>query len=78
VRDRPEIAALWADNDVRFHCEGTKRLHPPVLGAIELEYSDFAVDGRPDLGMIVYNPVDPEMANRIRMILARAIKPTCA
>jgi transcriptional regulator with XRE-family HTH domain len=66
----PEFAALWADNDVRFHGEGTKRLHHPVLGAIELEYSGFAVDGRPDLGMIVYNPVDPDVADRIRAMLA--------
>jgi len=62
----PEFAALWADNDVRFHGEGTKRLRHPVLGAIELEYSGFAVEGRPDLGMIVYNPVDPDVADRIR------------
>ena len=62
----PEFAALWADNDVRFHGEGTKRLRHPVLGTIELEYSGFAVDGRPDLGMIVYNPVDPDVADRIR------------
>ena len=66
----PEFAALWADNDVRFHGEGTKRLRHPVLGAIELEYSGFAVDGRPDLGMIVYNPVDSDVADRIRALLA--------
>jgi hypothetical protein len=36
---------------------------------IELEYSGFAVDGRPDLGMIVYNPVDPAVAERIRSLL---------
>ncbi|BCP53977.1 transcriptional regulator [Kaistia sp. 32K] len=65
----PEFEALWSDNDVRFHGEGTKRLRHPVLGAIELEYSGFAVDGRPDLGMIVYNPVDPADAARIRSLL---------
>ncbi|MDY1008939.1 hypothetical protein [Sphingomonas sp. CFBP9019] len=70
----PEFAALWADNDVRFHGEGTKRLHHPVLGAMELEYSGFAVDGRPDLGKIVYNPVDPDMADRIRAILGLVSK----
>ena len=64
-----EFAALWADNDVRFHGEGAKRLRHPDLGAIELEYSGFAVDGRPDLGMIVYNPVDPAVADRIRALL---------
>ncbi len=65
----PEFAALWRDNDVRVHGEGTKRLHHATLGLIELEYSGFAVDGRPDLGMIVYNPVDPSMAERIRALL---------
>lgn len=64
-----EFAALWSDNDVRFHGEGVKRLRHPELGTIELEYSGFAVDGRPDLGMIVYNPVDPGVADRIRSLL---------
>ena len=65
----PEFAALWAENDVRFHGEGAKRLRHPVLGAIDMEYSGFAVDGRPDLGMIVYNPVDPAVSERIRSLL---------
>ncbi len=65
----PEFAALWADNEVRFHGEGAKRLRHPELGAIELEYSGFAVDGRPDLGMIVYTPVDPAVADRIGSLL---------
>ncbi|WP_174292761.1 helix-turn-helix transcriptional regulator [Sphingomonas bacterium] len=65
----PAFAAMWRDNDVRVHGDGTKRLHHPTLGAIELEYSSFAVDGRPDLGMIVYNPVDPTGADRIRAAL---------
>ncbi len=65
----PEFEAMWRDNDVRVHGEGTKRLHHPILGPLELEYSGFAVDGRPDLGMIVYNPVDPADADRIRSSL---------
>ncbi len=64
----PEFEALWRDNDVRVHGEGTKRLRHATLGAIELEYSGFAVDGRPDLGMIVYNPVDRSVAERIRSL----------
>ena len=31
----------------------------PQVGPIALEYSAFAVDGRPDLRMIVYNPATP-------------------
>ena len=33
-----------------------------------LEYSAFAVDGRPDLGMVVYNPVTAADADRIRSL----------
>ena len=62
----PEFRALWQEHDVRNHGEGTKRLEHPTLGPIELEYSSFAVDGRPDLSMIVYNPVDSTVAARIR------------
>jgi len=66
----PEFDALWRDNDVRAHGEGVKRLHHPILGPIELEYSAFAVDGRPDLSMIVYNPVTRSDAGRIRSLVA--------
>jgi hypothetical protein len=41
-----------------------------VLGPIAFEYSAFAVDGRPDLGMVVYNPATPEDAQRIKAALA--------
>ncbi|RVA47932.1 transcriptional regulator, partial [Mesorhizobium sp. M7A.F.Ca.CA.004.09.1.2] len=52
--------------------DGTKRLKHPELGDIELEYSGFAVDGRPDLSLTVYNPVDSAVADRIRALaLAR-------
>jgi len=66
----PEFDALWRDNDVRAHGEGVKRLQHPILGPIELEYSAFAVDGRPDLSMIVYNPVTRSVAGRIRSLIA--------
>jgi transcriptional regulator with XRE-family HTH domain len=65
----PEFATFWSDNDVRVHGEGTKRLHHETHGVIELEYSGFAVDSRPDLGMIVYNPATPETAERIRALV---------
>ena len=61
--------AMWRDNDVRVYGEGIKRLQHATLGAIELEHSGFAVDGRSDLGMIVYNSVDPADADRIRSLL---------
>jgi hypothetical protein len=32
----------------------------PVVRLIALEYSAFALDGRPDLGMAIYNPATPK------------------
>jgi transcriptional regulator with XRE-family HTH domain len=65
----PEFEAMWRDNDVRTYGEGTKQLRHPVAGLIAMEFSAFAVDGRPDLGMIVYNPATPADADKIRSLL---------
>lgn len=66
----PEFQAMWRDNDVRSYDEGgTKHLHHAELGLIALEFSAFAVDGRPDLSMIVYNPATPHDAERIRALI---------
>ncbi len=65
-RDSPEIAAMWRDKDVLGFGEGVKRLRHPVLGTIALEYSSFSVDGRPDLAMLVYHPVEQADAMKIR------------
>lgn len=67
----PEFAAMWRENDVRSHGEGVKHIRHPVLGSIAFEYSAFAVDGRPDLSMVVYNPVLVADADKIRAIIAR-------
>jgi transcriptional regulator with XRE-family HTH domain len=65
----PEFAAMWRDNDVRSYGEGLKRMRHPIAGPIAFEYSAFAVDGRPDLGMVVYNPATPQDAQRIRALI---------
>lgn len=61
---------IWRANDVVTHGEGTKRMRHPTAGLITLEYSAFAVDGRPDLGMVVYTPATPADADVIRSLLA--------
>lgn len=66
----PEFEALWKCNDVVAPGEGVKRLHHAELGLLDLEFSVFAVDGRPDLGLIVYNPATPALAEQIREYLA--------
>ena len=65
----PEFAAMWRDNDVRAHNEGVKQIRHPILGPIAFEYSAFAIDGRPDLSMVVYNPTTPADADRIRILI---------
>lgn len=66
----PEFAALWRDNEVIGHGDGVKRLHHPEMGAIELEFSTFAVEGRQDLVMMIYNPATPEVTARLQAFLA--------
>ena len=65
----PEFAAMWRDNDVQGHGDGVKVLHHPIAGPLSMEFSGFAVDGRPDLNMVVYNPATPEDADKIRTLL---------
>lgn len=66
----PEFRAMWGENDVSgTHGEGVKKLRHPVLGMISVEYSAFAVDGRPDLTMVVYNPATAADAERIASLL---------
>ena len=55
--------------------EGVKHLKHPALGPISFEYSSFAVDGRPDLGMVVYNPATADVAERIRALLLSSNEP---
>lgn len=66
-RRSPEFAAIWAENEVFAPGAGVKRVRDAHVGTIALEYSSFAVDGRPDLGLMIYSPASPEDAGRIRI-----------
>lgn len=65
----PEFKALWQDNDVIAHSEGVKRIRHPSAGLVKLEFSSFAVEGRPELGMIVYNPATQTDAEKVRALV---------
>ena len=69
-RASSEFDALWRDNEVVAHGEGLKRIRHPEAGLLELEFSAFAVDGRPELGMVVYNPASQASADCIRTLIA--------
>jgi hypothetical protein len=61
---------LWRDNDVNSHGSGVKTLRDSSGGWLSMEFSAFAVDGRPDLAMVIYNPATPEDAERIKALIA--------
>jgi transcriptional regulator with XRE-family HTH domain len=69
-RRSPEFAAMWEDKEVRSYGEGVKTIRHAKAGAIAFEYSSFAVDGRPDLAMVVYNPATPEDREKVRSLIA--------
>lgn len=69
-RTSTEFERLWRDNEIAAHHEGLKRLHHPEVGLLELEFSAFAVDGRPELGMVIYNPATSADAEKIRTLIA--------
>jgi transcriptional regulator with XRE-family HTH domain len=72
----PEFKAMWRDNDVpAHHGEAVKHIRHPVLGPLAFEYSAFAIDGRTDLAMVVYNPATPKDAERIASLLSSSAAP---
>jgi transcriptional regulator with XRE-family HTH domain len=71
-RANPDFDRMWRENHVFGPTEGehVKRLLHPQFGTIEMEHSLFAVDGRPDLTMLVYTPLDARIVKRIRHAVA--------
>jgi transcriptional regulator with XRE-family HTH domain len=73
----PEFAAMWQDNEVHGGAYGevVKTIRHPVLGEFAFEYSAFAVDGRTDLMLVIYNPARPQDVGRIDEHLKRLASP---
>jgi transcriptional regulator with XRE-family HTH domain len=65
----PEFKAMWRDNDVRGVSEHVKHIRHPILGPLAFEYSAFAVDGRPDLSLVIYNPATAADAEKIKSLI---------
>jgi transcriptional regulator with XRE-family HTH domain len=49
-----DFRVRWAAHNVRFHRTGTKRLHHPVVGEIELSYETLSIDADEGLRMALY------------------------
>lgn len=71
-RESPEFAAIWQEANVRGLDEGERRLRHPVVGDIAFGLSSFAVDGRPDLVMLVHTPATNADKQRVRTLLGAA------
>jgi transcriptional regulator with XRE-family HTH domain len=65
----PEFQAIWRDYDLQNYGEGTKHFNHPVAGVMTLEYSSFAVEGRPDLGLVIYTPATAVDKDRVRQAI---------
>lgn len=72
-RISPEFKAMWQDNELHGgHGEAVKHIRHPVVGPLAFEFSVFAVDGRTDLSMVVYNPATAEDVDKISSLIASA------
>ena len=49
-----EFRVRWAAHNVRFHQTGTKRLHHPIVGELELSYETLTLDADDGLRMALY------------------------
>jgi hypothetical protein len=49
-----EFRKLWAAHNVRFHQSGTKRIHHPIVGEMELSYESMQLSGDGGLALNVY------------------------
>jgi transcriptional regulator with XRE-family HTH domain len=66
----PDFKRMWEENVVQGpHGEKIKHIRHQVLGPFAFEYTSFAVDGRTDLTMVVYNPATSADAEKIKAML---------
>jgi transcriptional regulator with XRE-family HTH domain len=49
-----EFRVRWAAHNVRFHRTGSKRLHHPIVGALELSYETLTLDADDGLRLALY------------------------
>lgn len=67
-----EFSAIWQDYDIQNYGAGTKHFRHEIAGDLMMEYSSFTVDGRPDLGLVVFTPMTEADAERVRQLLETA------
>ncbi len=63
------FAAMWHDHEVGPHGRGVKHIRHKVAGPLTFHYTTFAVDGQPDLGMVVFTPATPADTERVKVLV---------
>lgn len=68
---------MWAEHDVRYHRNGTKHIHHPVVGDLQFEYEAFDLPGTD--GLVMYacavDPASPT-AERLQLLGSLTALPT--
>ncbi|GAB2561119.1 helix-turn-helix domain-containing protein [Dyella jejuensis] len=71
-RRSADFETMWRENHIHTYGEAVKHIKHPVFGNFAFEQSAFAVDGRPELSMIVYNPATQADLDKISAVMASA------
>lgn len=62
---------LWSRHDISFHQIGSKKIHHPVVGDLELTYEAFDLPNNPDWHMFAFTAdADSPSAERLRRLAA--------
>ena len=63
----------WASRDVMYHRSGTKRLHHPVVGDLELNFESMDLPSEPGLVLNVYTaPANSSSADALKLLASWA------
>jgi transcriptional regulator with XRE-family HTH domain len=63
----------WASRDVKYHRSGTKRLHHPVVGDLELNFESMELRSEPGLVLNVYTaPANSASADALKVLASWA------
>ncbi|KYH43133.1 helix-turn-helix transcriptional regulator [Branchiibius sp. NY16-3462-2] len=76
-----EFTRRWATHNVRHHRAGTKRIHHPSVGIIELSYEALLLPDRPNWTMFAFTPApETPSAERLALLgsLAADVEPATA
>ncbi len=59
---------MWNDNEIQSIGEGVKQICHITKGKISLEFSSFVVEGRSDLKLLTYNPLNESDIEKVHHI----------